>query len=121
MAVLFGQVCGRVFPAIPLKRFWLAHRASMQRDDSTPAARFADKEALYTPLSEESSPMKDVQPTWVLVHKLCELTGYSDDAVRAKMRRGEWQRDVHWRKAPDNRIVLNAAAIQRWMGGEHHA
>ncbi len=65
--------------------------------------------------------MKDVQPTWVLVHKLCELTGYSDDAVRAKMRRGEWQRDVHWRKAPDNRIVLNTAAIQRWMGGEHHA
>jgi hypothetical protein len=25
--------------------------------------------------------------------------------------------EKHWRKAPDNRIVLNVDAIQRWMGG----
>jgi len=65
--------------------------------------------------------MKDAHPTWVLVHKLTELTGYSDDAIRAKLRRGDWQYDVHWRKAPDNRIVLNVAAIQNWMGGGRHA
>jgi len=53
VAVLFGQVCGRIFLAISFSRFELAHRPSMPRDDHTPLARVADKDAHYTPLSEE--------------------------------------------------------------------
>lgn len=56
---------------------------------------------------------------WVLVSKVTELTGYTADAVRAKIKRGIWLREKHWRKAPDNRIVLNVAAINAWMGGVH--
>jgi hypothetical protein len=52
---------------------------------------------------------------WVLIHKLVELTGYSDDDVRAKIKRGQWRSGVHWRKAPDNRILFNLEAIKLWI------
>lgn len=54
---------------------------------------------------------------WVLVSTLTEYTGYSDDAVRAKIRRGVWSFGTHWRKAPDGRIVFNLTRIQHWMAG----
>ena len=55
---------------------------------------------------------------WVLIKKLCELSGYTDDAVRAKMQKGVWQKDVHYRKAPDNRLLFNLPAIKRWIEGK---
>jgi hypothetical protein len=55
---------------------------------------------------------------WVLIKKLIELTGYTDDAIRAKIKRGVWLKDVHWRKAPDGRIVFNLMAIQLWIEGK---
>lgn len=55
---------------------------------------------------------------WVLIKKLNELTGYTDDAIRAKIKRGVWLKDVHWRKAPDGRIVFNILAIQQWIEGK---
>ena len=56
---------------------------------------------------------------WVLIGKLSEYTGYTDDAIRAKKQRGEWREGVHWRKGPDNRLLFNLVAIQRWLGGQH--
>lgn len=55
---------------------------------------------------------------WVLINKLVEHIGYSDDAIRAKIRRGVWLKGVHWRKAPDGRIVFNLLAIQQWLEGK---
>ena len=52
---------------------------------------------------------------WVLVNKLCELTGYTDDAVRAKIKRGKWLCGVHWKKCPDGRIHVNLEAIKQWI------
>jgi hypothetical protein len=54
---------------------------------------------------------------WVLVNVVIEYTGYSDDAVRAKIRRGDWAMGAHWRKAPDGRLVFNLTRIQEWMSG----
>lgn len=54
---------------------------------------------------------------WVLISKVVEYTGYTDDAIRAKKQRGEWREGVHWRKGPDNRLMFNLVAIQHWMGG----
>lgn len=56
---------------------------------------------------------------WILIRKLCELSGYSDDAIRAKIKRGIWKEGRHWRKAADNRIVFNVVAINDWMGGKN--
>lgn len=54
---------------------------------------------------------------WVLIKKLCELTGYTDDAVRSKIKNGVWLPGVHWRKAPDGRIFCNVLAILQWIEG----
>lgn len=56
---------------------------------------------------------------WVLIGRLAELTGYSDNAIRAKLQRGHWREGRHWRRAPDNRLVFNLPAIEGWMGGRH--
>lgn len=52
---------------------------------------------------------------WVLIKKIIELIGITDDAIRAKMARGIWLQGVHWKKAPDNRIYFNYEAIQKWI------
>lgn len=55
---------------------------------------------------------------WVLIPKLVELTGYTDDAIRAKIKRGVWIMGTHFVKAPDGRILLNLEAIRRWIEGK---
>ena len=52
---------------------------------------------------------------WVLINKVIEQIGTTDDAIRAKIARGIWLKDVHWRKARDNRIYFNQEAIQKWI------
>ena len=52
---------------------------------------------------------------WVLISVVVQYTGYTDDAVRAKIRRGDWPYRSFWRKAPDDRIVFNLTRIQEWM------
>ncbi|MDD5383851.1 MAG: excisionase family protein [Gallionella sp.] len=54
---------------------------------------------------------------WVLVKKVVEIIGYTEDAIRAKMRKGVWLKGIHWTKAPDNRIHFNIEAIQQWIEG----
>jgi len=61
--------------------------------------------------------MSHVVDRWVLVNVLAEYSGYSDDAIRAKIRRGIWVCGAHWRKAPDGRLVFNLTRIQEWMSG----
>ena len=55
---------------------------------------------------------------WVLINKVIELVGYSDDAIRKKISSGFWLKGVHWTKAPDGRILFNLEAIQQWIEGK---
>jgi hypothetical protein len=52
---------------------------------------------------------------WVLIKVLIRDTGYTDDAIRAKVRREVWAPRAHWRKAPDGHLVFNLPRIQEWM------
>ena len=61
----------------------------------------------------------NVEARWVLINKVVEYIGYTDDAIRAKKQRGEWKEGIHWRKGPDNRLIFNLSAIQAWMGGQN--
>lgn len=56
---------------------------------------------------------------WVVISKLSALTGYTDDAIRAKLSRKDWKEGIHWRKGADNRLTFDFVAIQAWMGGHH--
>lgn len=52
---------------------------------------------------------------WVTIKKFVELTGYSEDAVRAKIKTGVWRQGEHLAKAPDGRILMNLQAYNRWV------
>lgn len=52
---------------------------------------------------------------WVQGWILERMTGYSLDAQNAKRKEGVWEEGVHWRKAPDGRIMYNWRAIDRWV------
>jgi hypothetical protein len=52
---------------------------------------------------------------WVLIKKLADIFGYTENAARSKIKSGVWQKGVHWTKAPDNRILFNVIAIQQWI------
>ena len=54
----------------------------------------------------------------VLIKKVVEATGYTEQAIRAKMKRGVWLEGKIWNKAPDKRIVFNLEEIQLWMSGK---
>ena len=55
---------------------------------------------------------------WVRIKKFVDLSGYSEQAVRAKIKKGVWLMGKHWRKAPDGRIVLNIKEIESWVEGK---
>ncbi len=55
---------------------------------------------------------------WVLINKVVDLIGYTDDAIRAKIKKGVWRSDVHWRKVPDGRILFNLPALEQWIEGK---
>jgi hypothetical protein len=55
---------------------------------------------------------------WVLINKVIELIGYTDDAIRAKIKKGVWLSGIHWKKAPDGRLMFNLEAIQKWIEGK---
>lgn len=52
---------------------------------------------------------------WVLGIIIERQIGYSEKAMEAKRHRGVWLEYIHWRRAPDGRIVYNIQKIQEWM------
>lgn len=55
---------------------------------------------------------------WMLVSTFCELTGYSDKAVRGKIETGVWLEGVHYRRAPDGHVTMNLQKYYRWVEGQ---
>ncbi len=55
---------------------------------------------------------------WVTIKKLANLTGYTEDAIRAKIKKGVWIYGKHCHKAPDNRILFNTKEIELWIEGK---
>lgn len=52
--------------------------------------------------------------TWVLLSKFAELTGYTEEAVRCKIKKGIWEHGSIWRKA-GGRIHLNLRGYDAWV------
>ena len=52
---------------------------------------------------------------WVLIKVLARETGYTENAIRHKIKKGVWRETVHWIKAPDGRICFNLEAIEKWV------
>ena len=52
---------------------------------------------------------------YVLIKKFCEETGYSEDAVNSKIKRGDWEEDKVWIKGPDGRRLINIEGFHQWI------
>lgn len=55
---------------------------------------------------------------WVLIKRFAEITGYSENAVRHKIKGGVWIEGRIWRRAPDGRIFVNIVEFERWVESE---
>lgn len=57
------------------------------------------------------------------IRKFADFSGYSEDAIRSKISRGDWLEDLVWKRAPDNRILISTDGFHQWVegnGGQHN-
>ncbi|TKR55448.1 excisionase [Allopusillimonas ginsengisoli] len=52
---------------------------------------------------------------FVTVRRFSELSGYSEDAIRSKVRDRIWAENEVWKKAPDGRILINIQGYESWV------
>ncbi|WHL17613.1 excisionase [Stenotrophomonas acidaminiphila] len=52
---------------------------------------------------------------FVTIEKFEELTGYTPDATRSKIKRGDWLEGVLHIKAPDGRILMDIEGYEWWV------
>ena len=51
---------------------------------------------------------------WLTIEKFAMESGYTPDAVRSKIKRGNWLEGKVWIKAPDGRILINTEGFEKW-------
>ena len=44
---------------------------------------------------------------YVTIEKASNLTGYTPDAIRSKIKRGDWLEGAVWQRAPDGRVLID--------------
>lgn len=49
------------------------------------------------------------------VEQFARESGYTPDAIRTKIRDGKWPKHLVWRKAPDNRILIDVEGYYSWV------
>lgn len=69
---------------------------------------------MLPPNSYGSTNMNDMLTT----KALAERTGYSQEAIRMKVKSGVWIRNKHYVKAPDGRLIFIVEMIHQWFKGE---
>ncbi len=52
---------------------------------------------------------------WITIQRVAELTGYSVNALRHKINRGQLVEEQHWRKARDGRILFHVENFNAWL------
>ena len=55
---------------------------------------------------------------WVTIKRFSELTGYTQDAVRTKIKNGIWLLNTHYKKAPDGRVLMSLKEYEKWVEGK---
>lgn len=53
-------------------------------------------------------------PRYVTVLKFCEMTGYTEDAVKSRCHNGMWGERQVWIKAPDGHMLIDICGYEKW-------
>lgn len=56
-----------------------------------------------------------IEVEWILIPLFCNLTGYTEKAVRRKIETGVWVNGRHFRRAPDGHIVMSLKEFYKWV------
>lgn len=57
----------------------------------------------------------------ITLQKMAFESGYTEDALRSKIARGEFAEGIHYIKAPDGRIHFIVEAYLKWVESSHTA
>lgn len=52
---------------------------------------------------------------YVTISKFSLESGYTEDAIRTKIRDGIWGEGHVWKKAPDGRVLINVEGYEEWV------
>lgn len=52
---------------------------------------------------------------YLTIRKFANESGYTEAAIRAKIADGTWTEDQVWRRAPDNRILIDVYGFEEWV------
>lgn len=55
---------------------------------------------------------------YVTIPKFASESGYTEDAIRTKIKNGVWLEGHVWMKAPDGRILIITEGYERWAEGQ---
>lgn len=55
---------------------------------------------------------------YITISKFSELSGYSEDAIRSKIKRGDWPHGYVFIKAEDERILISLEGFNAWVEGK---
>jgi hypothetical protein len=58
---------------------------------------------------------------WLTIEKFSAESGYTPDAVRSKIKRGDWLEGHVWIKAPDGRILIDTEGYEKWVTSQGFA
>ena len=58
---------------------------------------------------------------WLTIEKFSGASGYTPDAVRSKIKRGDWLEGKVWVKAPDGRILIDTEGYEQWVTSQVYA
>ncbi|RSF09430.1 excisionase [Achromobacter aegrifaciens] len=52
---------------------------------------------------------------FVTIPRASVLTGYTEDAIRSKIRDDIWREGKEWIRAPDDRILIDMEGYEKWV------
>lgn len=58
---------------------------------------------------------------YLTIGKFAAESGYSEDAIRAKIKTGVWLEGVVWKKSPDGRVLISTRGYGLWVEGQQLA
>jgi hypothetical protein len=56
--------------------------------------------------------------SYLTVDKFSAESGYTEEAIRAKIKAGVWLEGIVWRKAPDGRVLISPEGYRLWVEGQ---
>lgn len=52
---------------------------------------------------------------YMTIPKFSAESGYTEDAIRTKIRDGIWAKDKVWKHAPDGRVLIITEGYEQWV------